>query len=200
MSFCLVSGEDVYGEWSEPICISSGTVTGQQGPKGDSGEVGAFVSRVFKRQNVKPDTPVGGTYANPVPDGWYDGVPEGTAIIWSSSATFYGNGTHTNWSEPAQESDTDTLDIEFSPNATQPPAPLGNVPFSNHESEGWYDPSSANFSSAGTMIWRAERKVSNGEYNGDWTITRIFGEKGDKGTTGDTGGHYEFRYINFKST
>jgi len=50
------------------------------------------------------------------------------------------------------------------------------------------------------MIWRAERKVSNGEYNGDWTITRIFGEKGENGLKGDTGGHYEFRYNNFKAT
>ena len=200
MSLCFVSGEDTYGEWSAPVCIYSGTMSGQQGPKGDSGETGAFVSRVFKRQNTKPDTPVGGTYNYPIPDGWFDGVPEGQAIIWSSTATFYGNGTQTDWSEPAQESDTDTLDIEFSPSATQPPAPLGNTPYSNHEAEGWFDPNSPNFSSAGIMIWRAERKVSNGEYNGDWTITRIFGEKGENGLKGDTGGHYEFRYNNFKAT
>lgn len=200
MSLCITSGENVYGEWSTPICVHSGTITGQQGPKGDSGEVGAFVSRVFKRQNTKPDRPVGGTYAYPIPDGWYDGVPDGVEIIWSSTCTFYGNGTQTLWSEPAQESDTNTLDIEFSPSALQPPAPLGNTPFSNHESEGWYDPNSPNFGSAGTMIWRAERKVANGEYDGEWTITRIFGEKGDRGLQGEAGGHYEFRYINYVST
>jgi hypothetical protein len=200
MSLCITSGENVYGEWSTPICVHSGTITGQQGPKGDSGEVGAFVSRVFKRQNTKPDRPVGGTYAYPIPDGWYDGVPEGVEIIWSSTCTFYGNGTQTLWSEPAQESDTNTLDIEFSPSALQPPEPIGNTPFSNHESEGWYDPNSPNFGSAGTMIWRAERKVANGEYDGGWTITRIFGEKGEKGLRGESGGHYEFRYINYVST
>lgn len=200
MSLCITSGENVYGEWSTPICVHSGTITGQQGPKGNSGEAGAFVSRVFKRQNIKPDRPVGGTYAYPIPDGWYDGVPEGVEIIWSSTCTFYGNGTQTLWSEPAQESDTNTLDIEFSPSALQPPAPIGNTPFSNHESEGWYDPSSPNFGSAGTMIWRAERKVANGEYSGEWTITRIFGEKGDRGLQGEAGGHYEFRYINYVST
>ncbi len=200
MSLCITSGENVYGEWSTPICVHSGTITGQQGPKGDSGEVGAFVSRVFKRQNTKPDRPVGGTYAYPIPDGWYDGVPDGVEIIWSSTCTFYGNGTQTLWSEPAQESDTNTLDIEFSPSALQPPAPLGNTPFSNHESEGWYDPNSPNFGSAGTMIWRAERKVANGEYDGGWTITRIFGEKGERGLRGESGGHYEFRYINYVST
>ena len=200
MSLCFVSGENGYGEWSTPICLSSGTATGQQGPKGNSGEVGAFVSRVFKRQNSKPNRPTGGSYSNPVPDGWHDGIPEGIAIIWSSTCTFYGNGTQTSWSEPAQESDTATLDIEFSPFLTQPPAPLGNKPFSNHESEGWYDPNSSNFSSAGTMIWRAERKVANGEYDGDWTVTRIYGEQGEKGLKGEAGGHYEFRYINFKAT
>lgn len=200
MSLCFASGENGYGEWSTPICLSSGTSTGQQGPKGNSGEVGAFVSRVFKRQNSKPDRPTGGSYYNPVPDGWHDGIPEGTAIIWSSTCTFYGNGTQTEWSEPAQESDTATLDIEFSPLLTQPPAPLGNTPFSNHESEGWYDPNSSNFISAGIMIWRAERKVANGEYDGDWTVTRIYGEQGKKGLKGETGGHYEFRYTNFKAT
>ena len=200
MSLCMITGENAYGEWSTPICTHSGTLTGQRGPKGDSGETGAFVSRVFKRQNTKPDRPIGGTYAYPIPDGWYDGVPEGLEIIWSSTCTFYGNGTQTNWSDPAQESDTATLDVEFSPSATQPPAPLGSVPFSNHESEGWYEPNSPNFNSAGIMIWRAERKVSNGEYNGDWTITRIYGEKGDRGLQGESGGHYEFRYKNHIST
>jgi hypothetical protein len=47
------------------------------------------------------------------------------------------------------------------------------------------------------MIWRAERKIANGEYVGDWTISRIKGEKGDPG---DAGGNYEFRYANFKPT
>jgi len=47
------------------------------------------------------------------------------------------------------------------------------------------------------MIWRAERKVSNGEYDGDWVITRIYGEKGEKGDSGSAGGHHEFRYRNY---
>ena len=200
MSMCFISGESAYGEWSSPVCITNGTISGQQGPKGDYGETGAFISRVFKRQNNKPNTPVGGTYNNPVPRGWYDGIPEGSAIIWSSTCKFYGNGTSTQWSEPAQESDTNTLDIEFSPNQIQPPAPLGNIPYSNHEAEGWYDPNSPNFSIVGNMIWRAERKIANGEYDGEWTITRIFGEKGEKGESGEKGGNYEFRYKNFKST
>ena len=200
MSLCFITGDGVYGEWSTPVCISWGSVEGQQGQQGDTGEAGAFTSRVFKRQNSKPSTPTGGTYYNPVPEGWYDGVPQGQAIIWSSTCTFYGNGLNTGWSEPAPESDSANLDIEFSPSESQPHKPLGNTPFSNHEQEGWYDPNSPNFNNVGNMIWRAERKVSNGEYDGDWTITRIYGEKGDKGDRGYTGGRYEFRYNNFQST
>jgi hypothetical protein len=29
------------------------------------------------------------------------------------------------------------------------------------------------------MIWRAERKVNNGQYVGEWTVSRILGEKGE---------------------
>ena len=199
MTLSFFNGEGVYGSWSTPVCITWGSIRGQVGPKGDTGLKGSFKSRVFKRQNSRPDTPTGGTYESPIPSegGWTDGVPSGSAIIWSSVCTFYGNGLSSGWSVPAPESDNDTLDIEFSPSAVQPGPPTGNIPFSNHESEGWYDSSSNQFNNVGTMIWRAERKVSNGEYNGDWTITRIVGEKGEKGDPGNTGGHYEFRYRNY---
>lgn len=149
-----------------------------QGLRGD------FTSRVFKRSNSTPSKPEGGSYDSPVPSGWSDGVPNGKAIIWSSVCTFYGAGGSSGWSDPAPESDSDTLDIEFSPSLTQPSAPSGNTPFANHESEGWYDPNSSNFAGK-TMIWRAERKVSNGEYDGRWTVSRIYGEKGDQGLRGD---------------
>ena len=202
MTLSFFNGEGVYGSWSTPVCITWGSIPGQRGPKGESGIRGPFKSRVFKRQNSKPATPTGGNYDNPFPTsgGWTDGIPSGQAIIWSSVCTFYGNGSSSGWSEPAAESDTDTLDIEFSPSSIQPDPPIGSTPFANHESEGWYDPSSANFINVGVMIWRAERKVSNGVYNGNWTITRIFGEKGAKGDSGDNGGHYKFRYCNFTPT
>lgn len=199
MTLCFLNGDGVYGAWSNPVCITWGSVEGQRGRQGEAGVRGSFKSRVFKRQNTIPDTPTGGTYDNPIPTsgGWTDGVPQGSAIIWSSVCTFNGDGTSSGWSSPAPESDSATLDVEFSPLTIQPSAPIGNTPFANHEAEGWYDSNSANFESAGIMIWRAERKVSNGEYDGDWTITRIYGEKGDKGDTGNDGGHHEFRYRNY---
>ena len=148
-----------------------------------AGERGHFKARAFKRTNedISETRPSGGSYDSPVPSGWSDGIPDGTAMLWSTVCTFYSDGTNSGWSYPARETDTDLLDIEFSPSATAPSAPTGDVPFADHESEGWYDPSSPNFPTAGTMIWRAERKVSNGVYDGEWVITRIYGEKGNTG-------------------
>ena len=149
-----------------------------------AGVRGFFKARAFMRTNtdISNVTPLGGTYDSPVPtSGWSDGIPSGTAILWSTVCTFYSNGTSSGWSHPVKETDTDTLDIEFSPSSTQPSAPSGSTPFADHESEGWYDPNSENFPTAGTMIWRAERKVKNGVYNGEWVITRIYGETGDTG-------------------
>ena len=175
------------GQWNEATCDVFFHISAVKGTKGTRGD---FKSRVFKRQNTRPSTPSGGSYESPVPSGWSDGIPDGTSILWSSVCTFYGGGGSSGWSTPAQETDSDTLDIEFSPSETQPAAPQGNTPFSNHESEGWYDPSSQNFATAGQMIWRAERKVSNGQYDGAWVITRIYGEKGDDGESFAYKGHW----------
>lgn len=143
------------------------------------GTRGSFKARCFKRTNtdISGTTPTGGSYDSPVASGWSDGVPSGTAKLWTTVCTFYSDGTSSGWSAPAPETDTATLDVEFSPSETQPSAPSGSTPYANHESEGWYDPNSANFPS--TVIWRAERKVRNGVYDGEWTITRIYGEKGE---------------------
>lgn len=144
---------------------------------------GHFKARAFKRTNtdISSTTPSGGSYDSPTPTGWEDGVPDGTAQLWSTVCTFYSDGTSSGWSHPARETDTDTLDIEFSPSSTAPSAPTGNTPFADHSSEGWYDPN--NLPSGQTMIWRAERKVSNGVYDGGWVITRIYGEHGNNGDT-----------------
>jgi len=152
------------------------------------GTRGSFKARCFKRTNtdISGTTPTGGSYDSPVASGWSDGVPSGTAKLWTTVCTFYSDGTSSGWSAPAPETDTATLDVEFSPSETQPSAPSGSTPYANHESEGWYDPNSANFPS--TVIWRAERKVRNGVYDGEWTITRIYGEKGESAP------YYKYKY------
>lgn len=183
-----------------------------------TGVKGSFKSIVFKRftptiQQSSPATPSGGTYDNPVPSGWSDGIPGGNGPIWASTCTFTEEDTEPvsslRWSEPKLQSDTEELDIEFSPNTIQPSNPTGE-PFSNRQSQGWYDSSASNFNSIGPMIWRAERKVVNGQYEGSWTVTRIFGEQGIPGVRGNfvsrvfcrkntkpsrpTGGSYESPY------
>ena len=172
------------------------TIWQKQVSAGAAGDKGAFKSRVFCRSNVRPGTPLGttpegttyNTYDNPVPPPvtgqpvWTDGIPQGTAILWSCVCTFYGDGTNSGWSTPAPETDTADLDIEFSPSVTKPNAPQGDTPYTDHTSEGWHDPS--NLPTGQQMIWRAERKVKNGVYDGDWVITRIYGEKGEQGNKG----------------
>ena len=122
MTLCFLNGNGIYGAWSNPVCITWGSIEGQRGRQGEAGVKGSFKSRVFKRQNTIPDTPTGGTYDNPIPTsgGWTDGIPQGSSIIWSSVCTFYGDGTSSGWSNPAPESDSATLDVEFSPLTNQP--------------------------------------------------------------------------------
>ena len=160
------------------------------------GEKGSFKSRVFKRTNtdISGTRPTGGTYDSPIPTsgGWTDGIPSGDAILWSSVRTFDVGGGTTEWSLPVQETDTATLDIEFSPNATCPAVPYGTdaskkdstTYINKRTAQGWHDPSRL---PTGTMIWRAECKIKNGAYElgsdgkPAWVMTRIYGEKGDAG-------------------
>lgn len=130
---------------------------GATGPQGPQGLLGNFKCTIFKRTtDLNVLTPQGGTYHDPVPTGWSDGIPSGVGALWSSVCTFYGNGTSSGWSTPTKEMDTSDLDIEFSPSLTTPTPPQGTTPFANHETEGWYDPT--NLPSNTTMIWRAEKK------------------------------------------
>ena len=187
---------------SHPAFTDRGlSITIQAMREGAEGIGGAFKSRVFCRfnptaQKLAPSTPTGGDYNHPWPgaetphtetDGvtWYDGIPAGTAQIWSSVATFTVNGSTPTWSTPQPESDTANIDIEFSPNIDCPADPTGNDPNADNtaarNAQRWYDPLK-NASTQGVdwtaMIWRAERKVSNGQYVGGWTKSRIKGEQG----------------------
>ena len=167
----------------------------------ERGQDGSFKSRVFCRTNIniKKANVRGGSYDNPIPTltkigddvvqiTWEDGVPQGTEMLWSTVCTFYGDGSNSGWSKPSQETDTETLDIEFSPNAIAPSAPVGTAADRNtqdiinaRQAQGWYDPSRLPVNQQ--MIWRAECKIKNGVYetkdgNPAWVIARIKGEKG----------------------
>ena len=154
---------------------------GANGKDGADGMNGSFKSMVFLRSNTQPTTPIGGTYDNPIPIGWSDGIPAGEAKIWATVCTFHADGTSSGWSIPALQSDSDTLDIEFSPNPIKPANPAGNDPKADNRTErnaqGWFDPSASGFDGT-AMKWRAERKVSNGQYVGAWVVSQMLGEQG----------------------
>lgn len=158
---------------------------GQKGDKGDKGEDGAdgldglspntaYKSTVFKRSNTAPTTPTGGSYANPVPSGWSDGVPSGEEKLWASTRIFSSDGLdpqQASWTTPRQMTDTADFDVEFS-SVDNPSAPSGH-PNTNSQ---WTNTASA------ATIWMATSVKSNGVW-GAWQISRIKGEKGEDGTS-----------------
>lgn len=141
----------------------------------------SFRSTVFCRSNSTPSKPSGGSFEDPIPSGWSDGIPVGTEKIWSSTKLFseFG-GSDTDWTEPAQMSDTATFDVEFSYNAidNQPDTP-------DDEPNAWIDPDDPTFD--GTKAnWMATKTTANGESSG-WTVVLIRGEKGEPGERGESG-------------
>ena len=81
---------------------------------------GVIRSTVFKKSISKPQTPSPGegSYTLPRPEGWSDGLPtEGTGSIWMTSRIFTSDQQppQSNWSDPILFQDSETLDIEVSP-------------------------------------------------------------------------------------
>lgn len=158
---------------------------GQKGDKGDKGDDGAdgidglspntaYKSTVFKRSNTAPTTPTGGSYANPVPTGWSDGVPSGEEKLWASTRIFSSDGLdpqQASWTTPRQMTDTADFDVEFS-SVDNPSAPTGH-PNTNSQ---WTNTASK------ATIWMATAVKNNGVW-GAWQISRIKGEKGEDGTS-----------------
>lgn len=155
---------------------------GDKGDKGDPGKNGidglspntAFKSVVFMRTNGTPATPSGGSYTNPVPSGWSDGVPSGEAKLWMSTRVFSSDGKdpqQSTWTAPRQMTDTADLDVEFS-SVANPNPPTGhpntNTQWSNESNE--------------ETIWMATSKKANGVWM-DWQISKIKGESGEDGTS-----------------
>lgn len=172
---------------------------------------GGFKSRAFCRTNTDISTyiPEGGTSASPIPAKmknpatgqyvsgitWYDGAPSAdasgnkNAILWSTTAWFFDGDEKPEWSLPTPETDTQTQDIEFSPNREKPADPVGTaankdtaaIKTQRHQ-QGWYDPKDT--LPQGTtwedMVWRAERQIANGVYSGEWEVSRIKGESANR--------------------
>lgn len=134
----------------------------------------AYKSTVFVRSNSTPSTPTGGSYENPVPDSWFDGIPDGAEILWASTRIFSSDGLDPQqdaWSTPRQMTDTANFDVEFS-SVVSPSAPSGH-PNTNTD---WTSEAGEN------TIWMATSVMNNGVWS-DWQISRIKGETGQNGTS-----------------
>lgn len=180
--------------WSDPVRISgTNGVDGQPGLSPNT----SYKSIVFKRDNLIPSTPTGGSYTDPIPEGWSDGIPEGEAALWASTRIFSSDGKapqQSVWSTPKQMTDTSTLDVEFS-SLENPTDPYGH-PNAN--------PDWSNESTSDTK-WMATSECHNGVWS-DWNVMHIKGEKGEDGTSvkidGSAYGHFYTKeeYDNMFST
>lgn len=158
-----------------------------QGAKGADGisPNTAYKSTVFIRSNTAPQKPVGGSYANPVPAGWSDGIPSGEAKVWASTRIFSSDGQppqEAAWTEPRQMTDTADFDVEFS--SVESPNPPSGHPNTNSQ---WSNASDE------TTIWMATSRKSNGVWE-PWQVSRIKGESGEDGSSIKIQGNFQEHY------
>lgn len=138
----------------------------------------SFKQFVFKRVNADHvAAPKGGSYSSPLPDGWSDGVPAGSAKLWMSSRRFTSNGKNQDdaWSTPRPMTDTADFDVCFhdavsgdaAPSA--PPKDMHPTQTGMSGNNGWYDDGKT------TSEWIAMATCSNGVWS-DWSVVKIVGE------------------------
>lgn len=172
----------INGEWlrdSEGNMVRAQGVDGKDGAAGADGKDGdgisSFKSIVFVRSEEQPAAPTGGSFINPVPTGWYDGVPAGERKLWMSTRWFYSDDAKTattSWTTPSQATDTADVDFEYS-SIISPGNPSNNPSY-------WHNEGTEN------DIWMAVRTKHNGEWGG-WSIMKIKGENGTNGVDGKDG-------------
>ena len=140
-------------------------------------DVTFFKSFVFKRSEIKPDAPVGGSFVNPVPYNWSDGIPEGTEKVWVSSRVFYSDGnTDRDWTPPVLLADSPDMDVCFSNRETPNPPTTHGI----QQTGEWHNDARVD------DIWMAISLYSMGEW-GPWQIVKIKGEQGPPGNDGKDG-------------
>ena len=144
--------------------------------KGEEGQ-GVITSFVFKRSpdnSVITTKPTGGSFENPIPSGWSDGIPSGVGAVYQSVRKFTKNGLapqEAEWSTPTLAQDTQFKDYAYSNSLTTPIAPP-NTQTPIQDNSVWHNSPEEN------DIWQAVRTVQNLVY-GPWTVQRIKGEKGE---------------------
>ena len=184
------------GEWLLDDNGQKVRANGIDGKDGDDSSDGyaQFLSIAFKRAATKPDAPTGGTFEQPTPVGWSDGVPVGTSILWMTTRWFSTNpalNDSTHWSEPRQATDTAGIDIEYSNVALD-----GNPGNPTDNASNWYDAGTdATDPRLANANWMAIRTMSNGDWTA-WAVFKIRGESGANGVSPNT----SFKSIIFKKS
>lgn len=153
---------------------------------------GVFRSYVYKRSATVPATPVGGSYASPLPsplDGWSDIPTSGVDQLYMSSRVFTQDGSapqESAWKAPQATADTDTLDIEWC-DLDLPVASIGNPTtqpsFWSNDSDG--------------AVYMALRYLVGGVWT-SWEVVRIKGEDGTNGVDGNDGVDGKFLEIRYR--
>ena len=164
--------------------VTAAGVAGEPGKDGISPNA-SFKSTVFKRTNTTPKAPTGGSYSNPVPTEWSDGVPSGEEMLWASTRIFSTDGKapqQSAWTTPQPMTDTANFDVEFS--AEKAPSMPEGHPNTNTQ---WSNKSDEN------TIWMATSTKHNGIWS-EWQVSRIKGEDGEPGATGAAGNYTEYRF------
>ena len=157
-----------------------------------------FKSLVFKRGKVneppaRPGTGIvegqpdfGGTFTNPVPTGWSDGIPAAPSneekAIWMSTRIFSSGGSddeaqQAEWTLPQIIADTEFRDFEFSEAKDNPGEPHKTHPLDDIDhGDGWSDVATED------TIWMAMRDCESGQYKqgSSWEIVKIKGEDGEQ--------------------
>ena len=143
---------------------------------GGGGSITQFTSFAFIRSKTKPSTPSGGTYENPVPNGWSNGIPEGTDPVWFSTRIFNSdNSIAGSWSTPTLLTDSASMDVCYSNSNTRPDAPTTH---GTQSDSIWHNDAQPD------DIWMAmSTRTSITENWSNWEIFRIKGEKGEDGTS-----------------
>ncbi len=143
----------------------------------------SFKSIVFRRSNTTPDTPGAseGSYADPKPSLWSDGVPSGDEQLWMTTRIFSSDGKdpqQSAWTTPQPVSDNKYMDYEFS-SVENPGTPDKDSPAGDELNANWSNTADE------TTIWMAMREVENGEYaaGSSWKILKVKGESGEDGTS-----------------
>lgn len=174
-------------------------IKGEKGERGDGQS--SYKSTMFVRMNDTPTRPDSsmGSFADPSPSNcqagrnsqnimqyWSDGIPDGSNILWATTRIFTNDGSapqQEEWTEPRQMTDTEGYDVEFArqqANDATPPEPVDSNRHGSGINQIWFDPTLDTGVDYTKMFWRAEQKVKNGVKQ-NWVITRIQGERGDKG-------------------